>query len=170
MYAALLESTGTSVITHSVSQWLVACNVSAETVAKMSADQGSIQDSGESPAPPFHFHFLHYILLPAVAHTEVVTRLSPLLRLFPSTLSATSLLLHCTWHQANLWSMAVGPQKVCLFSLCCVLKSACAMMYFRVCMCGVVWATQPLYTQVLAFLSRLPEVVLVRGEAIHIVF
>ncbi|KAL5477525.1 hypothetical protein EMCRGX_G024335 [Ephydatia muelleri] len=90
VYAALLESTGTAVIVHCVSQWLVTRDIPAEMVAKISTDPSGIQDS---------------------ACAEVVTRLSPLLHLFPSTLSTTSLLLHCTWHQAHLWNAAMNPQK-----------------------------------------------------------
>ena len=48
MYAALLESTGTAIIAHCVSQWLVMRDIPAETVAKISMDPSGVQDSGES--------------------------------------------------------------------------------------------------------------------------
>lgn len=130
VYAALLESTGTAVITHCVSQWLVTHNIPAETVAKISTDPSGIQDSGESLNSILKGVMASFLMLQpffppfftpqlsAAACVEVVTRLSPLLHLFSSALSTTSLLLHCTWHQAHLWNLAVNPQKVCVLLWC----------------------------------------------------
>ena len=46
VYATLLESTGTALVAHCVSQWLVTCDVPAETISKVSTDLSNIQDSG----------------------------------------------------------------------------------------------------------------------------